>query len=109
MERADPTTRYEHAAESIPQPANWDWSIMASSREHTNETLANRLADYADAVENPAAHELEMDLRAAAAALRELENPTPLIPKLTAELKRLATFSIDPEARAALRALLREA
>jgi hypothetical protein len=82
---------------------------MARSREHTNETLANRLVDYADAVENPAAHELEMDLRAAAAALREVENPTPLIPKLTAELKRLAASSSDLEARATLRALLGEA
>jgi hypothetical protein len=82
---------------------------MAPSREHTNETLANRLVDYANAVENPAAHELEMDLRAAAAALRKVENQTPLIPKLTAELKRLAMFSSDLEARAALRALLEEA
>jgi hypothetical protein len=80
---------------------------MADSRDTTD--LAARLEDHADAIENPSAHQLEADLRDAAAALREVDNPTPVIPKLIAELKKAALFSSDPATRQQLRALLGEA
>jgi hypothetical protein len=79
---------------------------MAPSKDHTNAGLANRLIDYADAIENPGAHEAEQDIRLAAARLKELDDPTPLIPRLVAELTKAATFSSDPETRTVLRGLL---
>jgi hypothetical protein len=79
---------------------------MASSPNHTPKELANRLVDYADSIENPAAHEAEKDIRAAAAVLREVEDPMPAVPKLVAELTKIATSSSDLEARQTARALL---
>jgi len=58
-----------------------------------NRRAATRLEDLADSIENPGAHEAEQDIRAAAARLREIDNPTPLIPRLVGELTKLATFS----------------
>jgi hypothetical protein len=40
--------------------------------------------------------------------LREVEDPTPLVPKLIAELQKIALFSADLETRQTLRALLGE-
>jgi hypothetical protein len=79
---------------------------MAPSKDHTNAELANRLIDHADAIENPGAHEAEQDIRLAAARLKELDDPTPLVPRLVAELTKVATFSTDPETRTVLRGLL---
>jgi len=82
---------------------------MAPLQDHSLSELANRLVDYADAIENPGAHEAQQDIRRAADILREVENPTPLIPRLIAELKKVATFSADLETRKTLRGLLGEA
>jgi hypothetical protein len=81
---------------------------MAPSVEHGLGELAKRLEDWADSIENPGAHEAELDIRRAAKLLREVVDPTPLIPKLIAELKKIALFSTDVETRHALRALLGE-
>ena len=82
---------------------------MASSTDHSLSELANRLVDFADGIENPAAHEAEQDIRRAADILRDVENPTPLIPRLVKELTKVATFSSDLDTRRTLRALLGEA
>jgi hypothetical protein len=79
---------------------------MAQPLDQTNQGLATRLDDWADAIENPGAHEMEMDIRAAAKRLRDVDDPTPLIPRLITELRKAATFSSDLETRTALRALL---
>jgi hypothetical protein len=81
---------------------------MAPSTDHTNVGLANRLTGYAEAIENPSMHEMELDLREAAKRLREAESPTPLIPRLVAELKKTALFAGDAETKTALRGLLGE-
>jgi hypothetical protein len=82
---------------------------MAPSVEHGLGELAKRLEHWADAIENPGAHEAEQDIRRAAKLLREVEDPTPLVQKLVAELRKVATFSADFETRQTLRALLGEA
>jgi hypothetical protein len=82
---------------------------MASSTDHTYEALANRLIDRADGIDNPALYDMETDLRDAAAALRAAGEPTPPLQKLVAEIRHLATFSSDLDARKRLRALLGEA
>jgi hypothetical protein len=79
---------------------------MASSTDHSLSELANRLVDFADGIENPADYEAEQDIRRAADILRDVENPTPLIPRLVKELTKVATFSADLETRRTLRALL---
>jgi hypothetical protein len=81
---------------------------MAPSVDHGLHALAKRLEDGADAIENPGVHEFEHDVRRAAKLLREVEDPTPLVPKLVAELRKIATFSADIETRQTLRALLGE-
>jgi hypothetical protein len=81
---------------------------MAPSVEHGLGELAKRLEDWADANDDPAAHEAEQDIRRAAKLLREVEDPTPLVAKLVAELRKLATFSADLDTRRTLRALLGE-
>ena len=79
---------------------------MAQPLDQTNQGLANRLNDYAEAIDNPASHEMELDLREAARRLRDVDEPAPLIPKLIAEIRKAALFASDLETRTALRALL---
>ncbi len=79
---------------------------MAPQIQHGLNELANRLEDFADAIENPGAHEAEQDIRRAARVLREVVDPTPLIPRLIDEIKQIAGRSRDVEAAAGLRALL---
>lgn len=81
---------------------------MAPQLQHGLKALANRLDDYAEAIENPGAHEAEQDIRGAAQMLREMDEPTLLLPRLIAELKQIATFSADLDMRNRLRALLGE-
>jgi ABC-type transporter Mla subunit MlaD len=82
---------------------------MAPQLQHGLKELANRLNDFADAIENPGAHEAEQDIRRAAKLLGELVDPTPLLPRLMAEIKQVAGRCRDAEASASLRALLGEA
>jgi hypothetical protein len=79
---------------------------MAPQRQHGLNELAKRLEDWADAIENPNAHEAEQDIRRAANILRDVVGPTPLVPRLVAEIKQIAARSHDAEAAANLRALL---
>jgi hypothetical protein len=81
---------------------------MAPSVEHGLGELAKRLEDWADSIENPGAHEAELDIRRAAKLLREVVDPTPFVPKLIAELRKVALFSTDLKTRQELRALLGE-
>ncbi len=72
----------------------------------TNADLAQRLVDFADAIESPAAHEAEAAIREAAARLRQIDDPQPLIPRLIGELRHVALFSADLDARRKLKGLL---
>ena len=74
--------------------------------ESTLTVLAARLTDHADSIVKVAAHQLETDLREAAAVIREIEAPTPVIPKLVAELTRLAVVCRDLDTRNSLLTLL---
>jgi hypothetical protein len=82
---------------------------MAPQIHHGLNELAKRLEDWADAVENPGAHEAEIDIRRAAPLIREQVDPTPLLPRLIAEIRQIAGRSRDVEVAAGLRALLGEA
>jgi hypothetical protein len=81
---------------------------MAPSTDHTNQELANRLIDHADSITNVAAHQTEADIRLAAERLRHADDQTPLVPKLVAELRRIALFSADIGTKKSLQALLGE-
>ncbi len=50
---------------------------MAGEQDHSRNALASRLIDHADGIDNIAAHDLEVDLRAAAKALQEAEQVPP--------------------------------
>jgi hypothetical protein len=56
---------------------------------------------------NPAAHQLN-DLPLATAAIREQDAPTPLVPRLVAEIRHIALASRDAGVRTALLTLIRE-
>jgi hypothetical protein len=82
---------------------------MAEGKEHTGAALASRLIDHADAIVNVAAHELEVDLRAAARLLQTMEQQpaaSALLPRLVAELKSIAAFSADLDTRHRLQTVL---
>jgi hypothetical protein len=81
---------------------------MAPIKDHTNAELARRLIDHADSIVNVAAHQLEMDLREAAAVIREIGTPTPTVVKLISELRKAALFSSDAETKTVLRNMLGE-
>jgi hypothetical protein len=72
---------------------------MGTPTNHENLELANRLIDHAESIVNVAAHDLELDLRAAAAMLREIEQPVPLLPRLVADLTHATRTTTDPETR----------
>jgi hypothetical protein len=59
--------------------------------ESTLTALAARLTDHADSIVKVAAHQLETDLREAAAVIREIEAPTPVMPKLSVAISTPAT------------------
>ena len=72
------------------------------------EALASRLIDHADGITNAAAHEMEMDIRAAAAALQQDGKsvvPRALISSLRAELISIASATSDASAAERLREL----
>jgi hypothetical protein len=85
-----------------------DALTMAPQLQHGLKELTNRLDDYAQAIENPGAYEDERDIKRAAKLLREQVDPTPLLPRLIAEIKQIARQSRDADASASLRALLGE-
>jgi hypothetical protein len=60
-----------------------------------------------DNIMNPAMHELENDLRLAAAAIRESGGSAPLLPSLITELRRVANDSQDSRTSAQIFRLLR--
>jgi hypothetical protein len=68
--------------------------------------LAARLTDHADSIVNVAAHQLEIDLREAAAVIREIGTSTPAVVKLIGELRKAALFTSDTETKTALRNML---
>jgi hypothetical protein len=75
----------------------------------TNAEIAAQLDDVADSITNAAAHESEQVIRRAAQRLRAIDDPTPLIPRVLAELRHIAAFSADLDMRRRLKALLGEA
>jgi hypothetical protein len=50
-----------------------------------------------NAIENPGAHEAEQDIRRSAKVLREVADPTPLIPRIIDEIKQIAGRRRDVE------------
>jgi hypothetical protein len=70
--------------------------------------LADRLTDHADGIVNIAAHEMERDIRLAAGALRQVEQPPPLalLPALHQEIERAAASSSDAGTARRLRQLI---
>ena len=81
---------------------------MASIEDHENQQLASRLIAAANGIVNQAAVGLELDLRAAAGLIEEMERPTPLIPKLCSELAKIANACPDAATARRLRRLLGE-
>jgi hypothetical protein len=81
---------------------------MGTPSNHENQELANRLIDHAESIVNVAAHDLELDLRAAAAVLQEIENPLPLLPRLVADLTAIARTTTDAETRKQLARIIGE-
>jgi hypothetical protein len=74
----------------------------------SNADLASQLMDVADAIENPAMHETEHVIRAAAERLRRTDDAEPLVPKLVAEFRRIAFNALDTETKRSLQSLLGE-
>jgi len=70
--------------------------------------LADRLTDHADGIVNVAAHEMEHDIRLAAGALRQVEQPPPLalLPALHQEIERAAASCSDAGTTRRLRQLI---
>lgn len=81
---------------------------MGIPTNHENEELANRLVDHANSIVNVAAHELERDLRAAAAIIQQTESPPPLLPRLVADLTQALRQTSDPNTRRQLQAIVGE-
>lgn len=75
-----------------------DWSIMATPKDHTNAELANRLEEHADRLfETRHSPDAESIVRLAAERLRRTSDQASLIPRLVAEVSRIATLSADPD------------
>jgi hypothetical protein len=73
--------------------------------------LADRLSDHADGITNVAAHQMEQDLRAAAAELKMVSDPPRLratLPALRIELHAIAARCSDPATVAQLRIIMGE-
>jgi hypothetical protein len=70
--------------------------------------LADRLADHADGIVNVAAHDMEQDIRLAAGALRQVEDPPPLalLPALHQEIASAAAACSDAATVRRLRRLI---
>ena len=82
---------------------------MGTPTNHENQELANRLIEHADSIVNVAAHDLELDLRAAAAVICDIGNPPPLLPRLVADLTQILRQTTDPNTRRQLSAIVGEA
>jgi hypothetical protein len=74
------------------------------------QALAGRLADHADSITNITAHELEVDLRKAAAELHAVDAPRlrATLPALKFELHQTAARCSDPVTVKQLRILAGE-
>ncbi len=59
--------------------------------------LAERLTNHADGIVNVAAHQMELDIRLAASALRHVKSlaPSALLPALQLEIERAAASCSD--------------
>ncbi|MBO0751551.1 MAG: hypothetical protein J2P53_05550 [Bradyrhizobiaceae bacterium] len=70
--------------------------------------LADRLTEHADGIVNVAAHDMERDIRLAAGALRQAEQPMPLalLPALHQEIERAAASCSDAATARRLRQLI---
>jgi hypothetical protein len=78
---------------------------MARSKDHTNGELANWLKEYAyDLTGEGCGHEAEF-VRLAATRLRRTDDRALLIPRLAAELSRIATLSAGLDTKNSRRAL----
>jgi hypothetical protein len=82
-------------------------SIDPSLSADEVSALADRLANHADGIVNVAAHEMEMDIRLAARALRQADRPPPraLLPALTSEIESAAASCSDAATARRLRQL----
>jgi hypothetical protein len=71
-------------------------SISALSADELN-ALADRLTNHADGIVNVAAHQMELDIRLAASALRQVKSlaPSALLPALQLEIERAAASCSD--------------
>jgi hypothetical protein len=80
---------------------------MADSNPTTNAELAVRLTDYADAVDNPAHHDMETDLRTAARMLLGIERlALAPLPALRAALENAAVNTTDATTARLLREII---
>jgi len=82
---------------------------MGTVHKTENQELANRLTSAADGICNKAASGLEQDLRIAAELILDIQKPTPIIPKLSSELAKIANACPDAATALKLRRLLGEA
>jgi hypothetical protein len=81
---------------------------MANAKDHTNQELANLLEDHANDLIGGGIkeHDAEPLVRLAAERLRRTDESIPLWPRVTGELRRIATFSADLDMKRSLQRLL---
>jgi hypothetical protein len=86
-----------------------DSSNTTLTREE-RQALADRLSNHADGIVNVAAHEMETDIRLAAAQLRTIDTPRlrATLPALRFELARIADTCPDSATAAQLRVVMGE-
>jgi hypothetical protein len=82
-------------------------TITPLSADELN-ALADRLANHADGIVNVAAHQMELDIRLAASALRQVKPlaPPALLPALQLEIERAAASCSDAVTARRLRKLI---
>ncbi len=86
-----------------------DSSSTTMTREE-RQALADRLSNHADGIVNVAAHEMETDMRRAAAALMAIDEPRlrATLPALRFELDRIASSCQDAATAAQIRFVMGE-
>jgi hypothetical protein len=86
-------------------------STSTTLTREQRHALAERLSDHADSITNVAAHEMEQDIRLAAAELTAAIDPPRLratLPAMRFELDRIATACPDAATAAQLRVVMGE-
>jgi hypothetical protein len=83
-------------------------SISTSLSADELNALADRLTNHADGIVNVAAHQMELDIRLAASALRQVKPlmPGALVPALQLEIERAAASCSDAVTARRLRKLI---